>query len=394
MSVKQAYIHAIKEAFAETPYAQWLHDEGVLVHEGFTVADVRELELAPWPRLGGNAVFITLYAHMEANDGLYLVEIPSQKSLEPERWCCQKIVIIEQGVGSTEVWQEGDNRKQVFEWGKGSVFSIPVNACHRMHNLGSEPAKFLVMNSAPLVMRGFGNAEFIFNCPFNFRNLYSGEDSKYFVESNEKFRYGREGAHSNWWVTNFIHDAWSAPLQPSNKAYGNLSHSFRMVNKTYGGTIHEWPAGRYHQAHYHHPGALLHTLRSEGFVMLWPTEWGMRPFEAGHGDEVVIEPFGEGGLYSPPGNWFHAHFNTGSGPMRQIAFFGGTGFSDLPPRRTGRGGEELNDVHESVTEGGRLIRYWQEDPEVRRRFKTMLDEKGVPFDMPDSLFTPPEQQKR
>ena len=49
--------------------------------------------------------------------------------------------------------------------------------------------------------------------------------------------------------------AQAALLQQSNKAYGNLSHSFRMVNRTYGGTIHEWPAGRYHQAHFHGPGA-------------------------------------------------------------------------------------------------------------------------------------------
>jgi|SRR5579871_1776337 len=394
MSVKEAYITGIKQAFAETPYARWLQEEGVAIHEGFTVDDVRELELAPWPRVGGNAIFITLYAHMEANNGLYLVEIPSRRSLEPERWCCQKIVIVEQGVGSTEVWQEGSSRKQVFEWGKGSVFAIPINAWHRMHNLGSEPAKFMVMNSAPRVMRGFGSAEFVFNCPFAFNELYSGDDNKFFVESNNKYRFGREGAHSNWWETNYIHDAWSASLQSSNKAYGNLSHSFRMVNKTYGGTIHEWPSGRYHQAHHHGPGALLHTLRSEGFVMLWPFEAGMRPFEAGHGDDVVIEPFGEGGLYSPPGHWFHAHFNTGPGPMRQIAFYGDTGFGDLTPRREGRGGEEFNETHESVTVGGRLIRYWEEDPEVRRIYKEMLDAKGIPFDMPDSLFTPPEAERR
>jgi oxalate decarboxylase/phosphoglucose isomerase-like protein (cupin superfamily) len=394
MSTKEAYITGITQAFAETPYARWLGDEGVAIHEGFSVADVRELDLSPWPRIGGNAVFITLYAQMEANIGLYLVEIPPERSLEPERWCCQKIVLIEEGIGSTEVWQEGETRKQVFEWGKGSVFAIPINACHRMHNLGHEPAKFVVMNSAPLMMKGFGSAQFVFDCPLTFREFYSGNDNQYFVESNNKYRYGREGAHSNWWETNYIRDAWTAPLQASNKAYGNLSHSFRMVNRTYGGTIHEWPAGRYHQAHFHGPGALLHTLRSEGFVMLWPYALGMRPFEAGHADEVVIQPFGEGGFYSPPSNWFHAHFNTGPGPMRQIAFYGHTAFSDLEPRRVGRGGEEFNATHESVSEGGRLIRYWQEDPEVRRRFKAILDAKGIPFDMPDSLFTQPEAERR
>ncbi|MPZ12847.1 MAG: hypothetical protein GEU73_00195 [Chloroflexi bacterium] len=391
MSAKEAYITGIKRAFGETPYAKWLKDEGVAVYEGFSVEDVRDLEMAPWPRVGGNAVFITLYAHMEANIGLYLVEIPPSASLEPERWACQKILIIEQGMGSTEAWQEGDSRKHVFEWGKGSVFAIPTNARHRMHNLGREPVKFMVMNSAPQIMRGFNSADFIFNCPFTFREQYSGDDDKYFVESNTKYRRGRLGFHSNAWETNFISDAWGAQLQESMKAYGNMSNSFRMANKTYGGTIHEWPAGRYHQAHYHHPGALLHTLRSEGFVMLWPYEAGMRPFESGLGDEVVIEPFKAGGLYSPPGNWFHAHFNTGEGPCRQIAFFGGTGFGNVAPRREGRDGEEFNETHESVSDGGRAIRYWQEDPEVRRLYKSMLDDKGIPFDMPDSLFERPAE---
>jgi hypothetical protein len=390
MSLKDAYIKGITQAFGDTTYARWLRAEGVAIHEGFTVADVRELELAPWPRLGGNAIFITLYAQMEANIGLYYAEIPAGKSLEPERWCCQKIVLIEEGVGSTEVWQDGDTQKQVFEWGKGSIFAVPINTRHRMHNLSQVPARFVVMNSAPMMMKGFGSPDFVFNCPFIFRELYSGDDPQYFAESTKKYRFGREGSHSNWWETNFIHNAFTAPLQSSAKAYGNLSHSFRMVNRTYGGTIHEWPAGRYHQAHFHGPGALLHTTQSDGFVMLWPTALGMRPFEAGHGDEVVIEPFGEGGFYSPPGNWFHAHFNTGPGPMRQIAFYGDTAFSQLEPIKVGRGGEEFNPTHESVTDGGRLIRYHQEDPEVRRRFKAILDARGIPFDMPDSLFAPPE----
>jgi hypothetical protein len=40
----------------------------------------------------------------------------------------------------------------------------------------------------------------------------------------------------------------------------------------------------------------------------------------------------------------------------------------------------------STSEGGTLIEYPDEDPEIRRRFKALLDERGVPFDMPDSLF--------
>ena len=382
MSIKDAYISGIKRAFDETPFAKWLKAEGVAIHEGFTVEDVRELELAPWPRIGGKAVFITLYSLMEAGNGLYLAEIPPGGSLEPERWCCQKIMFVEQGSGTTEIWQEGDTRKRVFEWGRGSVFAIPINAWHRMHNVGSEPVKFLAMTTAPLVMKGYGSADFVFNCPYVFRDMYSGDDEKFFVESTVRYQVGRPGRTSNVWETNFIRDAWGAELQDSNKAYGRQAAGFRMANKTFAGHVDQWPVGRYHQAHFHGPGRLLHPLRSEGFVMLWPRQLGTRPFEDGHGDEVVVEPWKAGGLYSPPADWFHAHFNTGPEPARQLAFYGASGFESLTPRREGA----FSETQESVTVGGRLIDYADEDPEVRRLFKAELDKKGIPFDMPDSLF--------
>ena len=335
MPIKEAYIMGIKRAFEGTEFAKWLKDEGVAIHEGFTVEDVRELELAPWPRIGGNAVFITLYSLMEAGNGLYLAEIPPSGKLEPERWCCQKIIFIEQGSGTTEVWQEDEGQKHVFEWGKGSVFAIPMNTWHRLYNLGREPVKFLALTTAPLVMKGFASADFVFNCPYTFREMYSG-DEKYFMESNTRYRTGRPGRESNVWETNFIRDAWGAELQAANKAYGEVFSGFRMANKTFGGHVDQWPVGRYHQAHYHGPGRLLHPLRSEGFVMLWPYQLGTRPFESGHGDEVVVEPWKAGGLYSPPGDWFHAHFNTGAEPARQLAFYGTTGFGALAPQREGR----------------------------------------------------------
>jgi hypothetical protein len=242
-----------------------------------------------------------------------------------------------------------------------------------MHNLGSEPVKFLAMNTAPLVMKGFFSPEFVFNCDHAFRDQYSADDEKYFVESNNRYSSNRPGSLGGIWETNFIRDAWGAQLQDSEKAYGGQLSGFRMANKTFTGHVAEWPVGRYHQAHYHDPGRLLHPLRSEGFVMLWPNELGPRPFEAGHGDEVVVEYWKAGGMYSPPGGWYHAHYNTGPEPARQLASYGRSGFEFLGERNT-----------DMATLS--LIQYPDEDPEVRRLFKAELDKKGIPFDMPDSLF--------
>ena len=106
--------------------------------------------------------------------------------------------------------------------------------------------------------------------------------------------------------------------------------------------------------------------------MTWSRELGSHPFEAGHGDDVVVEPFKPGGLYSPPADWYHAHFNADTVPARHLAFYGRSGFEEMGPR--------MNYQRAS------RIEYTEEDPEVRRLFKEKLDQKGVPFDMPDALY--------
>jgi mannose-6-phosphate isomerase-like protein (cupin superfamily) len=367
MSVKETYVTEMKKAFEKTPFASWLEDEGVKVYEGFTVEDVRELELGPWPRIGGNAVFINLYPFMEAGNGVYVAEIPPGSKLEPERWCCHKIIFLEEGTGTTEVWQEGDSQTRVFEWGPGSTFAIPINAWHRMYNLGSQPARFLVLTKAPLVMKGFDSADFIFTCPHVFKEAYSTANEKFFTEAANR-------VPGKFWDTNFIVNAWATPLDevPDAKAFGGATVGFRMANRTFGGHISAWPVGRYHQAHYHDSGRLLHPLQGDGYVMTWSKELGPRPFEDGHGDDVVVEPFKPGGLYSPPGDWYHAHFNADTQAARHLAFYGRSGFEEMGPRVDNQRNTRIN--------------YEDEDPEVRRLFKEKLDKKGVPFDMPDSLY--------
>src|SRR2546425_11740451 len=47
------------EPFSEkTPYEQWMHGEGVPVHTGYFVSDVRAAVLKPWNRLGAKGALI------------------------------------------------------------------------------------------------------------------------------------------------------------------------------------------------------------------------------------------------------------------------------------------------------------------------------------------------
>ena len=67
-------------------------------------------------------------------------------------------------------------RSTSFEWQKGSLFAIPLNAFHRIVNASSSPALILCGTSAPNVMNLIDNPNFIFNCPHNFTERFSGAD--------------------------------------------------------------------------------------------------------------------------------------------------------------------------------------------------------------------------
>jgi hypothetical protein len=293
----------------------------------------------------------------------------------------EKFVLVLEGVGATEIWQEGDAEKHVFEWARGSLFSPPLNTWHRIFNLGITPARLLVTTDAPRMINGFRNLDFIFNCPYSFRDRYDGQRS-YFTTAEHK----PGEALSNEWHTNFIPNATEEELDDGEvKASGNRMTVFDMSGNNQGGHIAQWPVGRYHTAHWHDAGALLLGLRSEGYVLLWDEKLGPRPYEAGHGDEVVKVLWKRGSLYSPPHGWYHQHFNTGHEAARHIAFRhkGGMGFIPLQPQYDADG---LRHMMVSSSEGGTLIDYPDEDPQIRRDYEEALKAKGVPFDMPDEVY--------
>ena len=74
------------EPFSEkTPYEQWMATEGVPVHRGYHVADLRALELKPWARLGARGALVDLDG-AEGVDGAYVCEIAPGASTTPQRF--------------------------------------------------------------------------------------------------------------------------------------------------------------------------------------------------------------------------------------------------------------------------------------------------------------------
>jgi mannose-6-phosphate isomerase-like protein (cupin superfamily) len=379
--LKEAYAQTIGGAFQRTTYGQWLKSENVRIYEDWAVPDVWDLELAPWPRMGVRASFITLYPMMEGQRGMFVAEIPPGGATEPIRHLYEQVVMVLEGRGTTEIWQEGDSRKHVFEWGRGSIFSPPLNVWYRMYNLGRDPVKLVAINRAPAAMNEFHSAEFIFTCTHVFRERFSGEEG-FFTPALRNHR-NATGA----WETNFIPNALENDLDPNEtKVSAGGSMAFRLCGNSMTGHISQWPVGRYHKAHFHGAGAMLLGLRSRGYVLLWPAAAGTHPYTDGHEDDVIEVPWGRGSVYSPPSEWYHQHFNTGPEPARHLAIRGGNPFSGALLGSEAAGGPHA--TTRGQDEGGTVLDYESEDPEVRRRFQEALKREGVANEMPAELYEP------
>ena len=222
---------------------------------------VQDLPLAPWKRMGGRGTYIQLHG-TEGKWGCYVVEVPGAGALNPEKHLYEEIFYVVEGRGSTEVWLDGDNRRHVFEWQAGSLFSIPVNAWHRIVNASSSPALLLAGTTAPNLMNLINNIDAIFNCPFEFRDRFSGADDFYKYKDDIEPDPVRGLAMRR---TNFIPDIVNCDLPLDNRR----SPGFRRVEPFMTGNmfylwIGQHENGRYSKAHAHTSAAVLDLHQGQG----------------------------------------------------------------------------------------------------------------------------------
>jgi len=168
---------------SKTAYERWMAQEGVPVTEGYGF-DVKEIPLGAWPRRGGRGAFVQLRG-MEGATGMEVVEIPPGKALEPEKHLYEKVVYVVEGMGSTEVWREGEG-KRFFEWGPGSLFAPPLNCWHRLVNGGRERALLAAVTNAPMIIDMFHNIDFVFNCDYRFKDRYDAQED-YFAVGRKRY---------------------------------------------------------------------------------------------------------------------------------------------------------------------------------------------------------------
>ncbi len=371
---------------AAMPYDQFMQDEGVPCFRGVGVRRVQDLPMKPWKRLGGRGSYIQLWG-TEGLWGMYVVEVPAGGALNIERHVYEKQVFVIEGRGSTEVWNEGQAKKQTFEWQKGALFSIPLNAYHRFVNATNAPALILCGTSAPNIINLVDNLRFVFDCPFNFTERYSG-DNDYFIQKDDIEPDPVRGLAMK--RTNYMADIINTELPLDNRR----SPGYRRIQPEMGSQrFHLWIGqhenGRYSKAHKHTSSAVLICVKGKGYTYTWPDALGMTPWKDGKGDKVLRQDYEPIGLVSAApmsGDWYHQHFGISKDPLRLTAWFGPNNHDAMRP---GVPGEAMADVWAmDIDKGGKAVPYHLEDPYIRKEYEETLAKEGVPSRMEDKLYQP------
>jgi mannose-6-phosphate isomerase-like protein (cupin superfamily) len=332
-----------------TAYDQWIADEGLGVIDGFFIEDLKTVELGDWARRECRGIVSRLEGSEDVNDA-HIIEILPGGRIAPERHLYEEITYVVSGRGSTRVWNDA-GVETTFEWGTGSVFSVPLNAWSEHFNgSGLQPVRLYTVTSAPLVMQMFHNRDFIYNCPFDFTDRF-GSDKTDFSGAGEAFD-GRV------WESRFIPDAASLELQAwAERGAGGTNVMLEIADNTLCAHISQFPVGTYKKAHRHNAGAHVIILNGTGFSLMWR-----------EGDPITKLDWHAGSVVAPPDRVFHQHFNTGPTPARYLAIRWGS--KKFPFMK-----QVLNS--KPTTQGGDQIEYQDEEQIVRDFFEQDLERHGA-----------------
>ena len=344
----------LEDFVIEDPYARWLEREGVRVMVDFAFDDLNTLELGPWERKGGSGAVINIPNYSLLNDAC-VVEIDPGGSSEPDHHMYEAMFYILSGRGATSLWVDG-GRKRTFEWHRGSLFAIPLNAHYQHFNAsGDEAVRYVSVTNAPPMMRLFNNDDFIWNNPYVFGDRYSDEDD-YFSGTGKLY-------NRRIWESNFIPNAATMPLYDwSARGAGGINAMLEMAGNNMKAHISEFPVGTYKKAHRHGPGAHLLLLSGDaGYSLLWQKD---------DMSDLRKADWREGSMVIVPGEaTYHQHFNSGSRRARYLALRHGNHgleapFAGAPPH----GGDV------SFKEGGHQVEYEDEARRIHEIFENELDQ--------------------
>lgn len=380
-------LKASREDFQFAPYSdrtyfeQWSGSEGIPVHTGYFVDDVRTIETKDWKRFGARGAIIDLQG-AEGTDVAYVIELAPGQSTRPMRCMFEETFFVLDGDGATTVWHERGH-SQTFNWAKRSLFSPPLNVWRVHKNLGLTPARLISFNDLPLMMDLFHNLDFIFDNEFVFRDRYNNEPD-FFVMNPAKFKSVGTAAtfkaedlkNARLVESGLIPDIKRLDLYESKaRGFANRSVEICLSNDTMQTHISQFDVGTYKTAHRHGPGSHILPIEGVGYSLMWTDS-----ARYSDGRQHMRIDWKDGTLFVPPDRWYHQHFNIGANSAMYIAneWVGAKYWS----KAIGGGGRthRLNTV--SFHDGGNMVDYTDEDPTVRSQFEEELKKHGVPSRMP------------
>lgn len=348
-------------------YKDWVRREGLELVQGHTVHDVYTMPLRPWDRTGGRAAHIQLDGTGELN-AAYVSEIGPGGELNPQRHIYEEVVYVLSGHGSTTVWYDS-TRKRSFEWGPRSLFAIPMNANYQHFNTsGTEPARYIAVTTAPILMNLIRDERFIFENDAVFPRRFSGDDD-YFSGPMEFETFTGFGTQMPVAFGNLFDDIDAVDRGESNRGVDTRSVHFEIGEGTLGAHTVEIPGGTFTKIHRHGPGAHVLWLKGEGYTLMWQD-----------GAEKIQADWKPGSMTVPPTWWWHQHAVVSREPGQHLAL-------KLGSRRY-----KINSLSKgtmkSTREGGSQMEYEDFPPElmtdVRQRFQRACDERGTPIRMEPS----------
>ncbi len=330
---------------ARTPFERWVEDGLCLpLHRGYYTGPLRECELQPWPGRGISAAFWDVTG-AESLAGLYVGEIPPARSSERTRQLYDEVIFVLSGRGSTTVTTPDGPIS--FEWGPNSLFCLPLNYPFQLHNgSGQEPARFLSVNTLPVVYSLFRDAAFLYGTEWDSKRLPAH------ASATDAVLYQPDPTHNRTAVdlyeTMFVADVLAVPRSRfAERGEGARTVYFELANAPISAHVAEIGGGQFFNPHRHGPSAFVILLEGTGYSLMWlegsePLRWDW--------------PEGDAGAIVPPNMWWHGHFVT-SPSCLQLAI-------KLRSRK-----HALNHLyektHKHVSEGGTVIRYGDLDPRLR-----------------------------
>jgi hypothetical protein len=355
-------------------YDAWMNAQGVPVHRGYYVEDVRTAEVGWWEPRKCRAAFIQL-AGQEGVSEARITEIPPGESLPPFKFTLDEIVYVASGRGLTTVWGSDQKTKRTFEWSPRSLFLLPGGATSVISNAqGDRPVRLLHYNYLPLAMSINDDPDFYFNTPWQMKTSLDEADD-FYSEAKEAPPDEREqrieGAPERgaYWYGNFFPDmaAWDKLAVYRRRGAGGHTVRVLFPHSQLRAHMSVFPTRTYKKGHRHGPGRVIIIPAGDGYSVMWP-----------EGQEKQIVPWHEASLFVPPNRWFHQHFNLGATPARYLAFHPADQFAGFS--------EEIEDRARDQ------IEYPNEDPWVRQYFEEQLAKRGLTSLMPEEAYKDPKYQ--